>query len=583
MVSILFVPFNMLFSIALRSLFLLVLATPRAVSADDDTDDDINNVKNNRYTATLTVAGTSINVTLDTGSTDMWINPPSVGPFESTGVSHKIAYGEGKTYINGTIGLSEVDIAGHKIPSQAFINVTDSAGFYECQNSGICGLVGLGFDNPAVGIENALSTAGMDGPTVGKSVLSSIFDMNPDKGRFFAFSLSRLGDRKGSADASLTIGDYDEKYADVEWEPKRPLYPEGTKSWRILSDGFSVNGVDIPWTVNSETTPAGKKLVGLDTGTTNILAKPEIVSAIYSAVPGAVLAKNSSLWNTHWSADKDVWVVPCNETISMTAYFEGHPYSIHPLDLSDMYTRVGPDGVNYTICVGTITNGGTITNTNTSGDALLGDSFLRNVYTVFSFGDNTTAPYVQFLSQTNEWQAGNDFRRVRRRRLAKSPPEIAPADLVQLFDGPSSSGTSASSFSTDSGSGEAGSGSSNSSSSSGSGSGASSGDDAGSGSSSNSSSYPQTTPSSGKVSVNLADNGSSSTTDSQANKYAPIIIGLLAANLLILLVLVFLGVMSFIRGSRKIGQTRAVNPQYTPVRLKEDVPRPSFEEDKSYA
>ncbi|KAJ7915462.1 aspartic peptidase domain-containing protein, partial [Mycena leptocephala] len=501
-------------------------------------------------------------VTLDTGSTDLWVSPPSTVSFESTGVTHKIPYGEGQTYINGTIGLSEVDIAGHRIPSQG-----KSEGFsFECENNGICGLVGLGFDGPGGGIESALAATGMD-PSIGKSVLSSIFDMNPDMGRFFTFSLSRLGDKKGSADASLTIGDYDEKYADVEWEPKRPLFPEGAQSWRTLLDGFSVNGVDIPWTANSETTLPGKKLILLDTGTTNIHVNPEIVSAIYSSVPGAVLAKNSSISSPHWSADTDVWVVPCNETISMTAYFDGHPYPIHPLDLSDMFTQIGPDGVNYTICVGAVTNGGTITNTETSDDAVLGASFLRNVYTVFSFGDNTTAPYVQFLSQTNEWQASNDFRRVRRRRLAKSPPEIAPADLVLLFDGFFLSGASNPS-----------SGSSNSSSSSGSGS-----SNSGSGSSSDSSSCPQTTTISGKVSVDLADNGSSSTTGSQIDKYAPIIIGLLSANLLILFVLAFLGVMGFVRRGRKIGQTRAVNPQYTPVRLKEDMSRPSFQEDKSYA
>jgi hypothetical protein len=50
-----------------------------------------------------------------------------------------------------------------------------------------------------------------------------------------------------------------------------------------------------------------------------------------------------------------------------------------------MFTQVGPDGVNYTICVGAVTNGGTITNTATSDDAVLGASFLRNVYTVYVF------------------------------------------------------------------------------------------------------------------------------------------------------------------------------------------------------
>jgi hypothetical protein len=47
-----------------------------------------------------------------------------------------------------------------------------------------------------------------------------------------------------------------------------------------------------------------------------------------------------------------------------------------------MRTQVGPDGVNYTYCVGSITSGGTITTGST--DALYGDSFLRNVYTVYA-------------------------------------------------------------------------------------------------------------------------------------------------------------------------------------------------------
>jgi hypothetical protein len=41
-----------------------------------------------------------------------------------------------------------------------------------------------------------------------------------------------------------------------------------------------------------------------------------------------------------------------------------------------MYTHVGRDGVNRTICVNTITNCGM------AKDVLYGDPFLRNVYTV---------------------------------------------------------------------------------------------------------------------------------------------------------------------------------------------------------
>ncbi|KAJ7163927.1 aspartic peptidase domain-containing protein [Mycena crocata] len=549
------------------------------LSVVDDPDDDINNSRNNRYTATLTVNGLPLNVTLDTGSTDMWINAPNdFGPFEDTGVTHNISYGDGSAYINGTIGFADVKVAGYRIPRQAFINVTESVGLNECESTGIFGLIGLGFNSPSVGISDSFSNAGINGTALGKSVLSNIFDANPDKERFFAFSFSRLGDKKLSADASLNIGEYDEKYADVQWETKRPVFPATGQNWRILSDGLSVNDAPISWTAKKASmAPGGKKVIGLDTGTSNMLMKPEIVAEIYSAIPGAVLAKNSSLWNTHWSADKDVWVVPCNASVSLTATFEGHPYPIHPLDLTDMYTRVGPDGVNYTICVGAITNGGSLTSG--GSDGLYGLTFLRNVYTVFSFGDNTTAPSVQFLSQTNAWAAANDFQRVRKRVLARNPPELAPADLVRLFDSdPSSAGSSASPLPTS--------------------------DLPDSASTlpnldpsptapalSTSSTAPSTRPSttvgppsasscptlgSTKSAVNLADSFSQNSDDSALNNYGPTIIGLLAGNMLILLVLVFLGVMRFIRGGRKVGTTRA----YVPVKLREE--DGSFE-DKTYA
>jgi hypothetical protein len=79
----------------------------------------------------------AINVILDTGSTDLWfvasspsldlrcvnrafrLNPyDGVGWFEDTGVSHEIRYGEGATFINGTIGLADMSIAGHDIHHQ---------------------------------------------------------------------------------------------------------------------------------------------------------------------------------------------------------------------------------------------------------------------------------------------------------------------------------------------------------------------------------------------------------------------------------------------------------------------------------
>ncbi|KAJ7169191.1 aspartic peptidase domain-containing protein [Mycena crocata] len=567
---------------ALPALWLFLLAHPWLAAAngrdqqpshhpwDDDPDDDINNNRNLRYTASLKMNGKIINVMLDTGSTDLWLNPPGgVGPFEDTGVDHRISYGEGKTFINGSIGLGDMEIAGHRIPRQAFINMTQNVGLNEC-GSGICGLVGLGFDSPTQGIAHSLSTAGID-PSVGKSVLSSIFDQSPtpSQNRFFAISLSRLGDENGSADASINIGEYDSDYAAVQYEAKRPVHPPTAKSWRLLSDGITLNGVMVPWPVRSTNTSAGlKNLVLLDTGTTNILMRPDMRDSIYSKIPGAVLAKNSSLRNAYWSSDRDVWVVPCNASLDLSAIFGGQPYPLHPLDMTQMYTSVGPNGVNYTVCVGSITNGGTITSGST--DALFGDTFLRNVYTVFSYGDEQTTPFVQFLSQTKMWESQQDFAVVRKELLANGPPEIAPADLVRIFDGHSSgssSGGSPSSGSSSGGSSSGGSSSGGSSSSSGSSSG----------------NCPSSPSGSARLNLLNGDDSDSATSSSALDKYSQIIIILLGANLVCVLVLIALGVTSFVR-NRTAGLARGPSPKYVSVKAKDDVLlRSSFSEERPYS
>ncbi|KAF7369866.1 Six-hairpin glycosidase [Mycena sanguinolenta] len=483
----------------------------------DDLDGDIGNRSNLRYTAALTIGGQTLNVTLDTGSTDLWVNPQGgVGAFENTGVAKHLTYGGG-AFINGTVGLAEITVAGHTIPHQAFINVTQiSSGLNTCA-SGLCGLLGLGFDSPTAGIEEVLAAAGLDGPGLGKSVLSSIFDMNPDKGRFFAI-----------------ISEYDSKYSSVQWLAKHPVYPPGAKSWHILSDGASVNGISVPWAANSASTPAGQHLIALDTGTPNFLVPADVRDAIYGFVPGAVLAKNTKINSPLWRGDRDLWIVPCSTPVSFTAIF-GLPYPIHPLDMTEMATQTGPDGVKYTYCYGAVTSGGSLTNGTT--DALFGDSFLRNVYTVFSFGDNNTAPFVQLLPLTNEWDAAQDFARVRQQQLSGNVKEIAPADLIRIFDGQSNSSPS-------------------------------------------STGNPSSSTSVAAGHLVEAAAVTSGTDTPVASKYMPVIIGLLAANLFVVLVLAVLGVMLFVRRSRTVGSSSA---RYAPVKVKDDSFFAASYEDRPYS
>ncbi|KAJ7684352.1 aspartic peptidase domain-containing protein [Mycena polygramma] len=491
---------------------------PRYYTKDASADNNIVNSRNLRYTVNVTIAGTTVNVILDTGSTDLWVQPPGglSGSFENTGVPAKLSFGDGTNFVNGTVGLGLVEIAGMSIPQQAFLNVMNSNGEQADQGQGIFGIVGLGFDTGG-GIPGALTAAGMNGTEVGKSVLSSIFDQNPANGRFFSLSFSRLGDLNDTADASLVISGFDDNFTPVQFAPILPQFPDNNGKWSVLTEGITVGGSDIEWTSFTTSLPQGQTVVLLDTGTTNFLLPAEIRDAIYSAVPGAVLAKSSRIANVQFSEDQDVWVIPCDTAVNMTTKFAGQEFPIHPLDLTDLQFLVGPDGNNHTVCVGSITNGGTIL-TGLGIDALYGDSFLRNVYSSFSFGNATTPPHIQLLADTVTAQAASDFANVRENILKNSPPELAPQDIINLFDGPASGSSSVAA-------------------------------------------------SSDALSSKAAD-GSSSNTDSTIAKYGPIIIGLLGANLMILLLVAVLAIMTFVRNGRSTGRARAA---YQPVRFKEEV------------
>ncbi|KAF7290698.1 Six-hairpin glycosidase [Mycena indigotica] len=577
----------------LSSALFLVLSSVSFVAANGagqpvrpgDIPGDIANVGNNRYTARMTFGHDktqSVNVLLDTGSTDLWIHPAGgmKAEFTSTGVTHKITYGGG-SYINGMIGLAEINIAGFTIGKQAFINASESYHQDLCNDANdVCGLVGLGFDSPKQGIQHALIAAGKDGASIGKSVLSNIYDANPTMPRLFGLSLSRGGDSAVGADeVSLAIGQCDPNYDNVRNMPKFPVYPPGALSWHILARGAQVNGQDIDWLANDASTPFGHHVIGLDSGTTNILLPPYIRDAVYSKVPGAALAKNSKLHNSHWSNDTDVWVIPCDTPVNFTMVFgqvrfNGDsgidsyiPYHVHPLDMTDMYVKKGPDGKTYTICVGSATNGGSITSGKTDG--LFGASFMRNVYSVFSFGDtinntspNGAPPYIQLLSKTNsaEWAAG-DFAAVRGPNVAMSTrnaPELAPTDLIMLFDGkapamtgPSTSGSTPSR------------------------------PNPGSGSSSGSQSCPTNFKNAAALSESSMGGPSSS-----MDKFIPVIVGLLVANLVVGLVVVAFSVLRYIRERRSVGVSRSssLRTLYAPVMTREkEADALTYEPERPYS
>ncbi|KAJ7070221.1 aspartic peptidase domain-containing protein [Mycena belliarum] len=536
------------------------------------------------YGINVNLSGAALTLVIDTGSTDMFILHPTspLGPFNETAAVAALGYADG-TGANGTVGLAKLEISGYTVPFQAFVNGTSGDDF-----SPFSGLIGLGFDDPSDPIPSALTAAGLNSSKIGKSVLSNIFDQNPETPRFFAVSLSRDGDKGGTADGDLTIGGYDPRYADVQHAPLLPLF--GTGSWNILMDGIFLNGAQIPWARDPKgNIPEGKVRGLLDTGTTGLIVPPDIFDAIYSSYPGAVRTSPNA------TADglKGAWIVPCNATIDLHLTFSHQNFTVHPLDLSDIQVfTTTSDNKSFTVCTPALGESDAW-----GRDAILGQSFLRNVYTVFGFGNATTGPYAQLLSLVDESTAVADFMAVRSPLLASGQaPELSPAAFARLVapdqkpsmesasSSPSASSTStpssslSSSSTSISASDKSTASSSSSSSASSSPTSSSSLSPSSASTSSSNSAVPDPTSTrtadthegNNLAQIDLAADAPSAPSDSRITKYAPVVIGLLGANLAILLFLLVLGVVHMVRKGRDAGGQGGRDVRYTRVELKDE-------------
>ncbi|KAJ7442005.1 aspartic peptidase domain-containing protein [Mycena latifolia] len=472
-----------------------------------------------RYITNITVNGENFRVILDTGSSDLIIKPRGDFVFNDTGIQVTNHYGGG--YIAGTIGFASVQMGNYTFDAQGtcsyswrtepathafletFTNTTSfvssvplipasQSSVTEIFDIGLDGLIGVSFDGAqAPDMMAALNDSGWD-PTFAEPFLYNIFDQTPEENNFIGVSLSRSGDLEGSADASFTINEIDETYAAAVNAPLLPIFPGTNGRWTILVDDISIDGTNI--SLPTSTAPMRPR------------GNYQLVDSIYSAIPGARYR-------------------PSDHACS------GQPFPIHPLDLSDLsvdaYSNSDPP-----TCVATIEASGG----NGEDDGVFGDPFMRNMYSVFNFGDAiskspTGNASIQLLSQTDPIAAAADVLNVRMPRISPSPTASATDDPVSTSTLSNSPANSAS----------------------------------------------------GTTLAAALENDSTSPTnsDSEVKKWAPIVIGLLGGNLLVMLILAAIGLALCIKRG---GKNSAPKPKYHPVRFGEDEARPldGFE-DKRYS
>ena len=127
----------------------------------------------------------------------------------------------------------------------------------------------------------------------------------------------------------------------------------------------------------------------IDTGTTLIGGPSTDVAAIYAAIPGSqavqgnggFYAFRTSLFPTFNFCRILMAMLACSTNVSITLAFGGKPWSINPVDMN-----LGPVNSGSSYCVGAIYGFtpvvGEMVLTNVP-HWVIGDTFLKNVYTVF--------------------------------------------------------------------------------------------------------------------------------------------------------------------------------------------------------
>ncbi|KAH9480602.1 Saccharopepsin [Psilocybe cubensis] len=360
------------------------------------------------YYAEIVLGNQSFRVLVDTGSSDLWVSG-SVLKSIDTGKDAAIQYAANK--VEGSIKQATLEFAGHVVPDQAFLEIPSNSVNKEGQ-----GILGLGPGSSSF-ISDQIGLPG------GAPALDRIFAQNRSSPNYFTILLGR-SDPTDSFNGSITVSEVLEDYKAILNEPKLnittvPANMIEDQHLQVLLDADGLIGPDghpIRFESNVTQTENRKQAtVVFDCGFTLPQVTRSIAEAIYGKFVGSKFTQLPGLGG--------VWVLPCEQEVNITFSFGGKLYPIHPLDMSfepsvvnltDFQTTSGERG-----CIGTFQPFTYDRGSNPTYDMVLGMAFMRNVYSLFDYGDfiqNSTlleTAYVQLHSLTDPAEAHADFVSVR--------------------------------------------------------------------------------------------------------------------------------------------------------------------------
>ncbi|KAI0084524.1 aspartic peptidase domain-containing protein [Irpex rosettiformis] len=473
------------------------------------------------YLLNITLGGQPFTCQIDTGSSDLWVIPADKQPVKTvntTEVAASITYADGSG-VSGFIDFAELIVGGYNISSQAFINPNHTTNLEQLlggPETGMNCLIGLSFDLLSEVNTNILRAFG--NTTIGQTPLSNIFDQHPTLPNTLDLHLQRSSDLEYTDKGLLLVGEHSIERGDITKQPK--LVTVAETEWLVEVDAINVNGKSLAF--NKSFVPSlsnTNKLGGvLDSGTSALVLPDEMVEEVFGAIPGSFFFEH-----------ENTWFVDCMSSANISITMGGIEHHIHPLDLTRMqivdFTIKGKKE-SVTVCSGFVDPVGDACGSNC--DLVMGDVFLRNTITSFNFGNWTQATtpndgsFAQLMPLTNQLDAWADFLATRATNLKSLPRAPSMAEFQELIAQDDDFSNSSNPSSTDDKSSE---------------------------------SEHLTSNKTGAKSA-LADSPSSSS-DSQilslVKQYGPAIVGLLAGNILIGIILVAVGVVTCLRRGGGVG------------------------------
>jgi hypothetical protein len=284
---------------------------------------------------------------LDTGASNTWLmgsdcksaaclmhdvfDPSSSKSWRTDKKGFSIEYGSGD--LTGTVGQDTASFAGLTMDlSFGLANYTHD----DFKHFAFDGILGLSMGPSVTGTFMQTLKA--------KKLLSSLV---------VGIFLNR--DSDGSNYGQVTFGGVDKaKYTgDISYTDIQSPQKEAGE-WAINMDGLSFNGTAATGVTN--------KLTYIDTGTSFVFAPPDDLAALFKLIPGSTSFKNG---------DYVEYTVPCDTTLPINLIFSGVSYEISRKDWVG-----GQKGDNK--CISNLYGYEVF-----AGAWLVGDTFLKNVYSVF--------------------------------------------------------------------------------------------------------------------------------------------------------------------------------------------------------